>query len=50
MSMTYTNGLAATTGSQNDPPPGKRETGGRPLFPRIVSLFSLCYLLLEKLS
>jgi len=35
---------------KNDPKPGKNGNSGRPLSPRVVSLFSLCYLLLEKLS
>jgi hypothetical protein len=34
---------------KNDLKPGKNRNSGRPLFPRIISLFSLCYLLLEKL-
>src|SRR5258708_36518771 len=36
---------------KNDPK-GRQETGfhGAPLFPRVSSLFSLCYLLLEKSS
>src|SRR6202166_5278439 len=43
---------------KNDPKPGKNRNSGRPLFPKksspcflpVFSLFSLCYLLLEKLS
>ncbi len=38
------------TGSKNDPKPGKNGNSGRPCFQRVVSLFSLCYLLLEKSS
>jgi hypothetical protein len=34
---------------KNDPKPGKNRINGRPpAFQRVISLFSLCYLLLEK--
>jgi hypothetical protein len=37
--------------SKNDPKPGKKTgTADAPCFQRVVSLFSLCYLLLEKSS
>src|ERR1700680_1546402 len=39
--------------SKNDTKPGKKReqrTADAPCFQRVVSLFSLCYLLLEKLS
>ena len=46
--------LFCATGSTNDPKPGKNGNSGRPPRPRVskrvVSLFSLCYLLLEKSS
>jgi hypothetical protein len=46
--------LICATGSKNDPKPGKNGNSGHPLFPKshlpVFSLFSLCYLLLEKLS
>ena len=43
-------GPLCATGSKNDPKPGKNGNNGRPCFQRVVSLFSLCYLLLEKSS
>jgi hypothetical protein len=38
-------------GSKNDPKPGKKRENRRTplLFPKNISLFSLCYLLLEKI-
>ena len=43
-------GPLCATGSKKNPKPGKNENSGRPCFQRDISLFSLCYLLLEKLS
>ena len=43
--------LLAIGSSKNDPKPGmKTGTADAPCFQRVVSLFSLCYLLLEKSS
>ena len=43
--------LLAIGSSKNDPKPGKKTgTADAPCFQRVVSLFSLCYLLLEKSS
>ena len=42
--------LSAPPDSKKNPKPGKNGNSGRPLFPKSPSLFSLCYLLLEKLS
>jgi hypothetical protein len=41
---------ADASGSKNDPKPGKNGNSGRPCLQRLISLFSLCYLLLKKLS
>jgi hypothetical protein len=44
-------GPVCATGSKNDPKPGKkREQAYAPCFQSVISLFSLCYLLLEKSS
>ena len=40
--------LSAPPDSKKNPKPGKNGNSGRPLFPKSPSLFSLCYLLLEK--
>ena len=43
--------LLAIGSSKNDPKPGKKTgTADAPCFQKVVSLFSLCYLLLEKSS
>ena len=50
MSPAKQTGHLCATGSKKNPKPRKNGNSGRFCFQRVISLFSLCYWLLEKLA